>query len=454
MPFGLSEKSRNTQSPALRGAPVPRRIFMMFLAIVLTQTVFARVAFSGEVFRLGIKDAFKMAIESHESLKIANEALSQSQSTIDKATSAMLPTITAEGGFTRYDKSESSGSFVTQPDDSTKIELKISQSLYSGGKEWSARRQASLGLLKTRQAYEEARQEVVLNVARAFYGALKTEKEMDIKKAALLRAEERKKVADARFRAGVATRSAVLRAEAEAAGASAALIKATSAVKDAKNALKRLIGVDADVGLNEPDEEYSVPAEVEGFIKTALSNRKDFLESQIDLDIYSEGVRYAWGGFLPTLKIDGVYSLRSQNPETAFFQEDSASATLTLSYPIFEGGLRRAELQEARSKLREAELKKVQLQRDIEVEVRQAFNNVDAFRAALESYKRQFSFAEEDYKMVFEQFKQGISTTVDVIDSDSSLISAQRSFMNAGYDLNLAIIELKYYSGMLMEGLP
>ncbi len=454
MSFSLSGKRAGIGRHKARGLPCLRRLFIALAAVLLIQTTLPQSAFSEEVVKLGVKDAYRMALESYESLKIADEAVTQARSSIDKATSTMLPTITAEGGFTRYDKSESSGSFVTQPEDSTKIDLKVSQSLYSGGKEWSARRQASLGLLKTRQAYEEARQEVLLNVARAFYGALKTEKEMDIKRAALLRAEERKKVADARFRAGVATKSAVLRAEAEAAGATAAFIKAESAVKDAKNSLKRLTGVEARIELQEPEEMYAVPADADSFIKTALSNRKDFSEAQIDQDIYSEGVRYAWGGFLPTLKLDAVYSLKSQNPETSFFQEDSAYATLTLSYPIFEGGLRRAELNEARSKLREAELKRAELRKDIEVEVRQAFNSVEAFRAALESYRRQLSFAEEDYNMVFEQFKQGISTTVDVIDSDANLISAQRSFMNAGYDLNLAVIELKYYSGMLTEELP
>jgi outer membrane protein len=237
------------------------------------------------------------------------------------------------------------------------------------------------------------------------------------------------------------------------AGAAAELIKATGTLKDSKTALKRIVGIADDLIVEEPEHIDIAPSDVEGFIKTALDHRKDYIEAGLDEDIAREAVRYAYGGFLPTVKLEGIYSIKAQNPETTFFQEDTAYATLSLSYPLFEGGLRMAEVSEAQSKLRGAELARLKLKRDIEVEINQAFNNIEAFSAALNSYKKQLQFAEEDYNMVFEQFKYGIATTVDVIDSDASLISAQRSMMNANFDLSLAVIELKYLSGTLLEGI-
>jgi outer membrane protein TolC len=76
---------------------------------------------------------------------------------------------------------------------------------------------------------------------------------------------------------------------------------------------------------------------------------------------------------------------------------------------------------------------------------------MEAAMAVIESYRKQLSFAEEDYKMVFEQFKFGLATTVDVIDSDATLISAERSLMNGTYDFQLAILELKHSVGLLLE---
>ena len=54
--------------------------------------------------------------------------------------------------------------------------------------------------------------------------------------------------------------------------------------------------------------------------------------------------------------------------------------------------------------------------------------------------------------MVFEQFRFGVATTVDVIDAENTLVSAQSSYANAVYDLELAKIDLLYVTGTLVPG--
>ncbi len=126
---------------------------------------------------------------------------------------------------------------------------------------------------------------------------------------------------------------------------------------------------------------------------------------------------------------------------------------MVLSFPIFEGGLRIAEVSEARSKFRDADFKRLALKRDMELQITEAVNRMTTAKAVIESYKRQRAFAEEDYKMVFEQFKYGLATMVDIIDADSTLISAQSSFMNSTYDYELSKLEYKAVIGALLEEL-
>ena len=83
--------------------------------------------------------------------------------------------------------------------------------------------------------------------------------------------------------------------------------------------------------------------------------------------------------------------------------------------------------------------------------MRVAFNAVASQKAALEAYRKRLSFAEEDYKTVFEQFKHGLATTVDVIDAGTELQAAEGSMMNSAYDLELAIVSLKYSVGIQLE---
>lgn len=398
---------------------------------------------------LTLEDAWKMTMSASEDIRIAGEGVVQADTGVDKALSTFLPKVSAETGYTKYNDRKVSGGVVTQPDDSTRFDMKITQPLYTGGTEWSARRLARMRLEKSGASLGFTKQSVMLTTARAFFAVLKTQKDLEIKSAALKRAGERKKVALARFKVGEVTKSAVLRAEAETANSEAELIRAKSAIKDAKNNLKRILNVTEDFSVVEPEAFAVDGVSEEALIKTAYENRLDYKGSVLDQKLANEGITYAKGNFLPSVRLDGAYDWKNQSPTTAFLVKDSVNASIILSYPLFEGGLREAELSEARSKLRESELRRYSLMKDIEVEVRQAYNNLESARAVIDAYKKQLSFAEEDYKMVFEQFKFGVATTVDVIDADTTLISAQRSLMNSSYDFQLAILELNYSTGVL-----
>jgi len=435
----------------LYGTLRPLFVFVLVLALFLL-VPHAEAGAAGR--EITLKDAYRLAVMSHESVRIADEGISQAKSGVGKATAQMLPQITAEGTYTQYNTKKTVSGFLLQPDNSTRLDVTASQLIFSGGTRWNARRAAKLSLRRTHKELDSAKETVMLITARAYFGVLKGEKDVEIKEAALKRAIERRKVSRGRFNVGEVTKSNVLRAEAEVAEAEAGLISARNTFKNAVNLLRRYLGLRGEVTVTEPEIKSGVSERVEDFISTAYRKRLDLTESAIDRDIASMGIKTAKGEFLPKLSLEGTYSRREQDPATSFLLKESISGALILTYPIFEGGLRRAELSEARSKLREEELKLHGLKKDIEIEVREAYNNMKEKEAVIESVKRQRAFAEEDYRMVFEQFKSGLVTTVDVIDSDAELVSAESSLMNARYDLLLSVVELKFASGVLREDMP
>ncbi len=400
-----------------------------------------------------LAEAYRLAIENHEYVRMAEEGVSQADANYDKALSQLLPKLNAEGSYTAYSKEVKSGTFTIQPDDSSRIDVKLTQPLYSGGREWAARRQAALTLEKMRLGGKGAQEAVMRAVARAYFGALKAVKDVEIKKAALKRAYERRKVAEARLKVGELTKSAVLRAEAVVAGAEADLIKADGEVVNARNLLKRLVGISEDFDLVEPPMKLMLTPGHGDAVKAAYVNRLDYRQSILEKDALEAGVDYAKSGYYPSLRLEGAYSWKEQEPRTTFFQKESVYGAAVLSFPIFEGGLRIAEVSEARSKVRDADFKRLALKRDIELQISEAVNRMNTAKAVIESYKKQTAFAEEDYKMVFEQFKYGLATMVDIIDADATLISAQSSFMNSTYDYELSKLEYKAVIGSLLEEL-
>src|SRR3972149_1067363 len=421
---------------------------MLFLIFCFSPSAFA------EESVLTLNEAIRLGLREHEVVKVAKEGLYQSEQFRRKAISNILPHLTAEGTYTKYYEEKvkefipgSGSKSVIQPDNAYGYNVRLGIPVYQGGKEWSALRQAEY-LLKTSEG-------VIMEAASAYYIVLKVERELEIKDADLKRGVERRRVAQARFDVGEVTKATVLRAEAEVAGIEAAVRGVKKDLAVSQERLSRLVGIPVGFKVEEPSE-IAVPGTgtggIDGLIETALSRRSDYLKAKADEEIAREGIRYARGGFMPTLRLEGIYSWRDQEPVTSlFFNKESVFGTLSLSFPLYEGGLRVAEVREAGSKSREAELRRVILRKDIELQVREAYYSIEAINSTLEFYRKQLSFAEENYNMVFKQFTYGLATNVDVIDANSVLVAAQESFANSKIDLQLAILELKRRMGVLME---
>ncbi len=425
------------------------RLFMFFAGAAGLLFFSARLNAAERTITLD--EAYKMAIATHESVKIAGEGVAQAETNIDRANSQLLPNVTIDGNYTKYSKAQTSQGFVIQPNQSSSADLKVTQPIYNGGKDWSARRQAYILLGRSREGLGFSKDTIVITTAQAYFNLLKAKKNVGIKRAALKRAREQSDVAAARFKVGEVTKSAVLRADAETAGAEADLINAETNLTDAKTVLKRIIGSPEDFDVAEPPPGPEMTASLDELINTAYSQRRDYRQSTLDKKVAAEGIEFAKGGFYPSLRLEGLYTAGDQSPKTAFFQGQSLSGSVVLTFPIFEGGLRKAEVAQAKSVYAQADLVTLSLKRDIAVQVREAYDRLKALKAVTESFRKQVSFAEENYRMVFEQFKFGIATTVDVIDADTTLISAQSSLSNSTYDQAFAAVELKYNVGAVME---
>lgn len=425
--------------------------FVILGPILFLCTVYPSPAIAEETV-LSLRDAYASALKNHEAIRIAEEGLYQLEQGRKKALSSVLPTVSADAGYTRYATEKSSAVTVIQPDYSYNYSIKLGIPIYRGGREWSALRQAKYMLETGDKRLSITRENIAMEVSNAYYGVLKVMREIEIKEADLKRAEERSRVASARFKVGELTKAAVLRTEAEVAGIEADLTRLKKDLLVSQDRLARLVGSDTGLKLVDPPQK-SIPSDgAEELIKAALEKRNDYLNSKAEEEIAKENITYARGGYMPTLRLDGVYSWRDQDPvSSAFFNKESISATATLSFPLYEGGLRQAEVREAESKLREAELTSLNLKKEITIEVREAVYILEAISSAMEFYRKQVSFAEENYNTVFKQFTYGIATNVDVIDANSTLVAAQESLANSTIDLQVAILDLKRRMGVLLS---
>jgi outer membrane protein len=253
------------------------------------------------------------------------------------------------------------------------------------------------------------------------------------------------------------TKTVLLRAEAELSGAQSELIRGENALSFAKTVLARVVGLTGDYDLKEVPEGNQYPAgykpeDALGPLKeAALSERAELKSLDIQKKIAGDQVKYTRGLYWPTLSIEGVYSGRDEDPATASLNKESIYAGLKLNFPFFEGGLRRAEVKEAMAKQRQADLIYEDLRKRINVEVENAYLDYMTQKGVLKSLEDRLAFARDNYSAISRQFEFGLANSIDVMDANTLLVTAERQLVDAVYNYKLSILRLERVTGRLLK---
>lgn len=399
-----------------------------------------------------LQEAYDAALRSNETIKIMRESRVQAESRVDQAKTYIYPRLTALGGYTVYsDTIPSSGEgFLFQPNEQVSASLVLNQPLYTGGRTMAALRTAKKMEESSSAGLSAAQQDLMLNVAGAYYGALKASRSVDISKRSLERMEHHQEVTEreAATRKSKATRSAMLRARSLVSQARIALVRSQDGLKVAQDKLALLTKLPMDAKLEEPQANEAPRENLEQLQTAATENRQDLAAARINKSIADEYITITKGAHYPQLAAVAGASYLNSNPEL-LMDATTYYAGLRLQIPIFEGGLQKAEVAEARSKARQAELTRDFLRQAVASDVHEAWVNLQTSNSVLETAQQQLAYAKESFEAAEGLFSEGLLPSISLIDAEQGLTMAEREVMNTTYDRQLAILRLKKSVGML-----
>lgn len=422
---------------------------------------------SAEVFTLN--DLFRSALQRSETIKIAEEDLYLSRLEKDKALSVLLPTLSAFGSHTRYSEKKTQLTFLLQPDYTNEWGLRLDQSLSLSGREYTAYTIARDGILKSTHDLTAVRELHLLKISRQYYTLLTAKKAVEIAKANVERLTKYRDAARIRLKVGEVTKTVLLRAEAELAGAESDLIKSENNMRIATVLLAKSAGIDGEYDVAEPrsvldfnDLEHRFLDHI--FLKNecagskldclkaeALSERAEIKSLEVEKKIANDNISYAKGSYWPDISIEGVYFREKNEPQSAFGLNERIYGGVRVDFPFFEGGLRKAEVSDARAKLRQAQYSLSDLKRTILSEVENSYLFVKTEASVLTKLKAEVKYAEDNYNSITKQFKHGLADSIDVIDANTLLVTSERELTRAEFTYRLSILELQHSAGNLTE---
>jgi outer membrane protein len=403
-----------------------------------------------------LDEIYRMALERSEAVGISVEDLYLAHQTRKKAFSVLVPEISAFGSYTRYELNDSSIEFISGPDSATSWGLSLSQTFTLNGKELIALKITGETIEKSEYDLSTVKEEFLLGVAAAYYDVLKAIKTVDIARANLDRLTTYRDSVSVKLGLEEVAKTDMYRAEAELSSARADMIAAENAVKYNRASLSQLAGVGGEYAVSETSVQTdpTQTEKVEAMKATAWERRSELKAAEKQQIIAGDQIRYYRGEYWPKVTFAGNYSQTEAEPGESFvMSNEDLSFSLTANLSLFDGGLKKAQVEEAHAQKRQADLAYSATKKQISLEVEQAYLAVVTARSVLDSLGDQVTFARHNYDAVMKQYQYGIANSVDIMDANTALVTAERQLSDARYTYQLAILKLSRTQGMFLEDL-
>lgn len=315
------------------------------------------------------------------------------------------------------------------------ISVTASYPIYTSGKAEAAIDSSELGLKAAELSTERSRENLKLNVIKAYYDALEARCTVDVRQETVDKYQDHYTNVSQLYAAGSKARIDVIRSSVELSNAAQNLIKAQNSYEVNLATLRNYLNVDRSEPLNlTSDFSYDqFNIDMDACIDYAYRNRKDLL---IDLYKYQQAendIKAAKADFGPSVTLSaGPSWSHTFKPSTSSDSDITAGATL--SWNFWDNGLTRAKVQQAEASRDKAKLTLTKDQEDIDLSLRQAYYNMREAEKRLNSTGDAVKQAEEDYFIAREKYRAGEGLMLDIIDAQEALSTARLNYISAEYD--------------------
>jgi len=397
---------------------------------------------------LSLDGALRLALQNNGQARAALAEIDAADARLAAARANLYPSIDLSSSTTR---TRIEGGGATADTTQRQNGFGLEWLLLDNGQREVRIRQSSRTAEATRQSTRDTLRRVLFQTARAYYEVLRRKELLQVADAAVRRAETLLAVAKAQAEVGAAPQKDVLQAEADLANARVQQIQARNALRLAETDLKRLIGWDAQKplpALTAPDAPPTPDPtlSVEQLWQRARLQRPDLRDAELRLQISKLGLDAARLNSLLRLQIS-ARGFREYDPNS----RTQGSLSIVASYPLFDGGLTRANLREAEASLQSAQFRQQQAERDAYAEVESALLSIREASERLEASKLALVAAQRNYDAAQESLREGVGTIVEVLTAQLALVTAETNRVQATYDAAVADLQLRLATG---ERLP
>jgi outer membrane protein TolC len=378
--------------------------------------------------RITFPEAVRRAVSRNYSVRIAVQEIARAHGIMREVRSGSIPTLTANGIYTRLDDERTTvsatvdpatGAPVTvartiQPRNSWIANLQLAVPLVAPQR-WVQWAHASEQVDVARLSADDVRRQIAVTTARTYVSVISQHRLVDANQRASGNAREHHEDAKARLAAGTGNRLDLVRAAQELATSQSLVESALTGLVRAQEALGILVGGDMPVDTTDEMQFPPLPAPAEA-LQDAEQRRADIQAQRKRTEAAQHVVRDSYADFLPLLTAVAqpfASSFTSLTSPTTGWQ-----AQLVLTLPLYDGGFRYGALEQRRAERDEAsELLDAAL-RQARSEVRSGFEALRRADASLQQARDASRLAGEALDITTLAYHAGATNDLEVVDAE------------------------------------
>lgn len=418
--------------------------------------------------RLSLGEAARLAAAQAAGVQGAQYRAAQAQARVTESRSALLPQISAVPNWTSHTLNSASFGFNFPAPAGEKPLLDPNGQIIGPVKFWDLRGEASQtvfdagasGRVRAARASAAAAgadvatvaEQAAFAAANAYVRALRAEALVQARLADSTLGNDLVNIARDQLEAGVGVALDVTRAESQRAAARAQLIAARNDRDRAQLELRRDLNLALDTPLALSDSLAVVaPAETENeqaAIEQAMRTRPDVRAAELQFAAAQQQVSAVRATRLPTVGVfanDGPTGLAPQHFLNTY------TYGVQVRWPVFEGGLRSGQAQEAEAAAREIDVRRRDLGQQVAMDVRGALLDLASAREQVDAARDRQRLAEQEVAQARERFRAGVSGNADVVNASLSLNAARTGLVDALTAYETARVALARAEGTVSE---
>jgi outer membrane protein len=323
------------------------------------------------------------------------------------------------------------------------------QTLYNGFQTANRTRAAESQVSSAREGLRVLEQTVLLTAATTYMDVLRDTANLEVQRNNVRVLQETLKQTRDRFEVGEVTRTDVAQAEAQLAAGQSSMLAAESTLTTSKANYRQVIGVEpVNLAPGSPVDRFS-PHTLPGAIDQGLIENPNVTAAMYGIDVAFLQVKINEGALYPSLVVQAQVQQGSYIQNTLIPQFWTASATGTLTIPVYQGGQEFSLIRQSKESLAQQRLSLELVRTKTRQSVVQAWGQNEAAKAQVKAANSQVYSSEVALNGVREEARVGQRTTLDVLNAQQALVNARIALVTAQHDRVVASYNVLSATGRL-----